>query len=572
MKKFLFIIHWIYNKCPDAIPYITLLIVTGSIDSSVSVNIALITKYLIDSITNSNIDKLKKYLIILASLLFINLILSCLQTIINTLGYEKSRNQIQQKIYNHLILGRLSDISKYHSVELLTRITNDTETISNVLIDVLPNIFSFSVMFIYSFFALLKISKQMAFIAVTLFPILIFISKIYGRKLNHFYLETQKKQVDYNRFLQESFNNISIIKSFCLENIQKRELSKLQKHRLYISLKRSYLSCISNTFFSLSSMISYFYIFIWFSFNSSQNNFIANFGSLVAILQLFSNIQTPISGLGSAFPRLISILGAISRLNELEGVLLENDILASYNNNDYNLIQESINFSNIHLELKNITFEYGYNKQILDNISFDINPGEIVILTGSSGEGKTTLIKLILSLLYPQKGEIYINQHKLLPFHRQFISYVPQGNTLFSDSILNNLTLGNSNITHDEIIAALKASDSYNFVYGLDNDLNTPIGENGLGISEGQAQRLAIARALLRKKPILILDEATSSLDSQTELKVLEEITKLKPKPICILITHRASALRICDRILKLENKKIIIDKKNELWQKNILA
>jgi ATP-binding cassette subfamily C protein len=166
---------------------------------------------------------------------------------------------------------------------------------------------------------------------------------------------------------------------------------------------------------------------------------------------------------------------------------------------------------------------------------------------------------LILSILYPTKGEIYINQEKLSPFHRQLISYVPQGNTLFSGSILNNLTFGNENITYEEVITALKMSCSYDFVRELDNNLNTIIGEKGLGLSEGQAQRLTIARALLRKKPILILDEATSSLDPQTELEVLEQIKGLQHKPICIIITHRLSALSICDRILKLENKKIIV-------------
>lgn len=572
MKKIFSNVQWTYNKCTSAITCVILLIIMGSLTSLISVGIALITKSLIDSATSFDAYNMRKYMIIMAILLLINLILYCLQTVVNTLAYEKAKNQIQKNIYNHLILTRLLDNSKYHSVELLTRMTNDVHTIVNFLVTIIPNMFSFSVMFIFSFFALLKISPQMALVAMIVFPVLIFISKIYGRKLRFFYLEVQKKETECNRFLQESFNNILIIKSFCLEITRRNELSIIHNDRLNIALRRSYFSCISNGFFSLSSVLGYFCVFIWGSINLSSNNGAANFGNLTAMLQLFSNMQTPISGLASSFPQLISALAAIDRLKELECLQLENNLLLSSNieNSYHNLREDLVNYNNPYISFKNVTFEYIKNKPLLDNVSLDINAGETIALIGPSGEGKTTLIRLILALLYPTKGEIYINQDKLSPFHRQLISYVPQGNTLFSGSILNNLTFGNPDISNDEVITALKLSCSYNFVSGLDNNLNTIIGEKGLGLSEGQAQRLTIARAFLRKKPILILDEATSSLDPQTELDVLDQIKSLRHKPICIIITHRPSALSICDRILKLENKKLII-KLNSVINEGIL-
>lgn len=571
MKKIFFNIRWTYNKCNSATPCVILLIILGSIASIISVSIALITKSLIDSVTSFNAYNIKKYMIIMAALLLLDLFFYCLQTVIDALGYEKAKNQIQQSIYNHLILSRLSDNSKYHSVELLTRMTNDVNTIVNVVITIIPNMFSFSVMFIFSFWALFKISSQMALISIIIFPILIFISKIYSKKLKFFYLEVQKKESECNRFLQESFNNILIIKSFCLESIKKKDLSVLHNDRLNISIRRSYFSCISNGFFSLSSILGYLGVLIWGSINLSSNNAIANFGNLTAMLQLFSNMQTPISVLASSFPQLISELAAVDRLKELEELQLDSNLLLSINTENNNSLTEDLfNYNKPYIFFENVTFEYVDNKPILDNISLSINQGEIIALVGPSGEGKTTLIKLILSLIYPTKGDIYIDHNKLSPFHRQLISYVPQGNTLFSGSILNNLTFGNVDITHDEVITALKISSSYNFVYELDNTLNTIIGEKGLGLSEGQAQRLTIARALLRKKPILILDEATSSLDSKTELDVLNQIKKLQHKPICIIITHRPSALSICDRILKLENKKLIVTP-NSFFNKSIL-
>ncbi|WP_160689303.1 ABC transporter ATP-binding protein [Clostridium sp. C2-6-12] len=560
MKKFFFAVQWIYNKCNNSIPYIILLTIIGSIASLISVNIALITKSLIDSTTTSNTYNINKYIIIMAVLLLLNLILDCVKTMLNTLGLEKTRNQMQKSIYNHLILTRLSDSSKYHSVELLTRMTNDVQTIVNVLVTIIPNMFSFSVMFIFSFFALLNLSPQMALIAMIIFPVLIFLSKIYSRKLKHFYLEVQKNETECNRFLQESLNNILIIKSFCLESVRMKDLSILLNNRLNISFKRSFFSCISNGFFSLSSVLSYFFVFIWGSINLSANNAATNFGSLTAMLQLFSNMQTPISVLASSFPQLISAISAIDRLKELEESQLENTVLLPVRNiNNANLTEDLIKYINPYILLKNVSFEYVNNKIILDNISVSINPGETIALIGRSGEGKTTLIMLILSLLYPTKGNLYINQDKLSPFHRHLISYVPQGNTLFYGSILSNLTFGNENIAYDEVITALKMSCAYDFVSALDNKLDTIIGEKGCGLSEGQAQRLTIARALLRKKPILILDEATSSLDPQTELNVINQIKKIQPKPICIIITHRPSALSICDRVFNLENKKLIL-------------
>lgn len=572
MEKIFFNIRWIYNKCNSVTPCIILLILLGSIASLISVSIALITKSLIDSVTSFNAYNIKKYMIIMATLLLLDLLLYCLQTVIDTLGYEKLKNQLQQSIYNHLILSRLSDNSKYHSVELLTRMTNDINTIVNVVITIIPNMFSFSVMLIFSFFALFTISSQMALLSIIIFPILIFMSKIYSKKLKFFYFEVQKKESECNRFLQESFNNILIIKSFCLESLKNKDLSKLHNDRLNISLRRSYFSCISNGFFSLSSILGYYCVLIWGSINLSSNNAIVNLGNLTAMLQLFSRMQTPISVLASSYPQLISALAAVDRLKELEELQLDNNLITSINTENNNTLTENLaSLTNPCILFKNLTFQYVENKPILDNISLSINQGETIALIGPSGEGKTTLIKLILSLHYPTKGEIYINQDKLSPVHRQLISYVPQGNTLFSGSILNNLTFGNSDITYDEIITALKMSCSYDFVFKLDNNLNAILGENGIGLSEGQAQRLAIARALLRKKPILILDEATSSLDSKTELDILNQIKKLQHKLILIIITHRPSALPMCDKILKLESKKLI-SKTNLEFNKSILV
>lgn len=560
MRKLLKNINWIYSHCKSCTPYLIIIILIGALSSLLDVSKAMITKYLIDSATSNNIGGIKKWIAILATVLLFYVFLTCANSIISSYCSEKLKNQLQEKLYDHIIHSTWLEHSKYHSVELLTRITNDVKTITDMLVQTIPSMISLFVMLTLSLFALISLSPMMCLISVVIFPFLILLSKIFGKKLNYFYMAIQKNETNYNRFLQESFNNILIVKSFCLEKRKKQELNSIQNNRLKLSLKRSYFNCISSGLLAFSSFLGYFFVFVWGSFNLLSNG-ISIFGNLTAMLELINNIQYPIFGLSSSFPQLISSLAATDRLIEIQNMPLEH---TSYNiDSKYpesiNDISKDINFAfNTKISFNNVSFRYIYNKPILNDISFNINSGEILGLVGTSGGGKTTLIRLLLSLIYPNNGDITINDEHLTPSHRKLISYVPQGNTLFSGTILDNLKFGNPTANENDIINALKSSSSFDFINSLSDKLNSVIGEKGIGLSEGQAQRLTIARALLRKKPILILDEATSSLDCETELKILMEIKNLNPKPVCIIITHRLTALSICDRVFKLENKNLI--------------
>lgn len=562
MKKILSNIYWIYDKCKSSIRWISIIILIGSILSLISVGRSLVTKSLIDAATQNNSNQIIKWIVIFGVLLLVNILLSSINTITSTYVCENIRNKMQEKLYNHIIHSTWMEHNKYHSVELLTRITNDVNTITSMITNTVPGIISLLVMLVSSFFALLSISPIMSLVSISIFPLLILLSKIYGKKLSYFYKEIQKKETLYNRFLQESFNNILIVKSFCLENNRLKDLKRIQDEKLNLSIKKSYFSAISNGFLSLSSLLGTFVVFIWGTISLSLSG-VSAFGNLTAMLQLFSNIQGPIYSLSSYFPQLVSALSAADRLIEIENMTLESVIHNKIQNNK-NLIA-SIEHSDDEIAatmtneiyFENVALEYIPTIPILKNISFSIHCGETIALVGPSGEGKTTLIRLLLCLLYPNNGNIFINGQTLNTEHRDLISYVPQGNTLFSGSIIENLKFGNPDATENQIFEALRMSSSFDFVNSLPDKLNTIIGEKGIGISEGQAQRLTIARAFLRKRPILILDEATSSLDSKTELNVLNEVKNLSPKPICIIITHRPSALSICDKIYKLEDKQL---------------
>jgi ATP-binding cassette subfamily C protein len=564
MKVFVKNIFWIYDKCKSSFSWIIVIVFVESILSVISVVKSLVSKHLIDAATQNASNQIIKWIVILGTLLLLNIILTSLNTIASTYVCETIRNQIQSKLYNHIIHSKWMEHIKYHSIEFLTRITNDVTTITSMITSTTPRIISLVVMLISSFFALVSISPIMSLVSISIFPILILLSKIYSRKLHHFYIEIQKKETLYNRFLQESFNNILIVKSFCLENNRFKDLKKIQAEKINLSTKKSYFSAISNGFLALSSLLGYFIVFIWGAINLSLGG-VSAFGDLTAMFQLFSNIQVPIYGLSSSFPQLVSALSATDRLIEIENMPLENSTYNAKTNNKHVIDSINNSYNEIATTLNNkIFFEdvyFGYvtTVPILKNISFSINCGETIAIVGPSGEGKTTLIRLLLCLIYPNRGNIYIDGQNLNITHRKLISYVPQGNTLFSGSILENLKFSNPYATESQILEGLKMASALDFVNSLPNKLDTLIGEKGIGLSEGQAQRLTIARAFLRKKPILILDEATSALDSKTELNILNEVKNLVPKPICIIITHRQSALSICDKIYKLENNNLSI-------------
>lgn len=549
MKSFFKNIYWLYKNCKNSLLFIIALIVLGIFSSIVAVSKALASKSLIDSITNNN-DSIFKCLLFLAGLMLLGIIISAVTNIISTYASQKLKNKIQIDLYKTIIKSHWQYISNYHSVDLLTRINNDVSTITNLVISIVPDIISLFVMLVLSFITLLKLSKFMSIFAISLFPILLLISKFYGHKLKQFYIELQKKESVFNSFVQESFNNIMIVKTFTLENSKINTLNLIQTQKLSLTMKKSIFSSISNSILMLGSTIGYFSVYVWGAYSINTGNF--SFGNLTAMLQLFGTIQSPILGLTSSFPQLINAIAAIDRLTEIEN--LTSEIYVEDN------IENKLTYP---ISLNNVSYGYKKDTLILKNISLHIVPGERIALIGPSGSGKTTIIRLLLYLIEPTNGTIKINNEELSTKHRNLISYVPQGNTLFSGTIRENLCISNSEINNNDIYKALKAACAYDFVNNLTNKLDTVIGERGIGLSEGQAQRLCIARALLKNAPILILDESTSALDADSEIMVLDSIKELTDKTI-ILITHRPSALSICDNIYKIVNGRLELCKKKQ--------
>lgn len=513
---------------------------------------AIISKSLIDFSIKGNFSSSVHTLIIMSLIILGQITFSSLINLLTSYSSTKLSNNIQKKLYTHITYSKWVDSSKYHTGDILTRITNDVSTITNFIINTIPNVISLTVLLICSFIALLSFEPLLAVLLLLIAPISILTSHFFGRKLKKLYLKSQEAESNNVSFIQESIQNILIVKTFCLEKDNLSNYDKIQNTKLKLSLSRGYISALYNMMISLGYWGSYFLVFCWGS--SSLSRGATTFGTLTALLQLTSNIQAPLSGLASSFSQFITSFASVERLMDIENLSLENYKLAPTSSMLENITSASIEF-------KNITFEYTKNTTILKNISLNISSGEIVAIVGTSGEGKTTFIKLLLSLLDDYKGSMHIVSNNkiinVLPETRNLISYVPQGNTLFSGSIADNLRNGDPSATENDIESALKLACAWNFITKLQHKTNTIIGERGVGLSEGQAQRIAIARAFLRKKPILILDEATSALDVNTETQILKSIKNLDYSPTCIIITHRPSALSICNRVFRLENGNI---------------
>lgn len=556
-------IKWILSHAKPVIPFLFFTIIVNIAFSVIGLYNVTVSKSLIDSAISGNKGDVIKWLTIMLTITVVSMLSSPITSFMSTHFSTKLNQNIQRKLYKHIQYCDWLEQSKFHSVSLLTRVTADVGNISSTLLGTIPSLISLLVTLCGSVYILIDWAPSIAIAALFLGPFLVIIGRFFSRKLKALYKEAQEEDVKYRSFMQESMQNLMIIKTFCMEKTNMKRLRNIQDNKYRIAMRNTKLSTMTSMSMSFCSSLAYFTIFTWGVLNIAKG--ISTYGTFTGMLQLYSKVQSPFTVLASMVPGFIGTIAATERLMEIEAIPLEkmcNDKLSSKIDNG---------FISPNIEIKDVSFAYTENNNILNNINLTIKSGETLAFVGPSGEGKTTIIRLILALINPSKGQVILTENELTKelnrHHRSLISYVPQGNTLFSGTIEDNLRYGNPDATEEEIKVALKNACALDFVEQLENGIKTLIGERGVGISEGQAQRIAIARSFLREKPILILDEATSSLDPETEVKVLESIRELPHKPTCIIITHRPSALNICNRIIRLEKGNLTETNKDSILE-----
>lgn len=500
------------------------------------------TKLCIDIATHNNTRfSLKSAIILLIILLITQLLLSYASKWVKATLGAKSTCQMQKDNYRHLLQCDWSALKQYHSGDILNRLEKDIDSIVTFLTESIPSLLATVTRLIGAFLILYIMNKTLALIIIIICPLFLIISKLYVKKTRMITHDIRTSESKIQTTIQEGLQHITVLKTFG-KTLWATEILNETQNNLKKGIKnKTIYSSISSLTMNFGFSAGYIITFTWGVLN--LENGIITYGALIAFMQLIGQIQAPIRNLSRYIPIFINAFTASERIIELQAIKQEK------------LFYKPLLKGDVGIELKNVTFQYPKGRHIFENFSYNFTPHSKTAIVGETGKGKTTLIRLVLSLLHPQKGciEIYnqTTRLSLTNLSRNNFSYVPQGNTLLNGTIKSNLILGNEYATETDMVNALTAACA-NFVFNSEKGLDMPCGEGGNGLSEGQAQRISIARALLKPCSILIMDEATSSLDEDTEKNVIKNITNLYPEKTIIFITHRPEILKYCTHVLHL--------------------
>lgn len=468
----------------------------------------------------------------------------------NILGI-KAQNRMQQQLLDRLLRAEWHGKERFHSGDVLNRLETDVNNVVSFLTQTLPSTLSVIALFVGAFTYLFAMDAMLAIVVVAILPVFLAMSKIYMAQMRKLTKEVRTEDSHVQSTLQETIQHRMLIKTLEGEDSMVGRLEQTQSILRHKVVKRTVFSVFSNFMLNFGFALGYLVAFLWAALRMSQHTL--TFGGMTAFLQLVNRIQTPARNLAKLIPAFVSVFTAAERLMELEETPLEEQ-------GDPIMVKSPCGIS-----FDNVSYSYD-DGDVLHDLTFDFRPGTCTAVLGETGAGKTTLVRLILALLTPQRGRVEIyNQSEettigkgprrvgLSPRTRCNITYVPQGNTLLSGTIRDNLRLGRLDATEDDMRRALDMSCAA-FVFDLPNGLDTVCGEQGDGLSEGQAQRIAIARALLRDRPVMIFDEATSALDPETEKRLLHNVLADNSRTI-IFITHRPAVTQYCDQVLTVEKK-----------------
>lgn len=497
------------------------------------------SKVIIDVATGEREGNLLYYAVLLIAIVLLQILLRLWDIHLRRMSEVRMGNSIRYNVFSRLLYIRWQELSSMHSGDMLTRIIKDTDDVINVMVTAMPLAVAAIIQFIGALVILFILDPILALILGIGMPVLAIFGRLYYTKMRKYTVEVKESESLITSMMEESFLNQIVIRTFERQDNELNRLEKLQSNLHKSVHKRTNVSVIANLMMSFIFNGGYITAFIWSVYGLAKKNI--TFGTVTAYLQLVNRIQRPLFDLIRLLPSIVSAKTAIERLVFLTGFKLEN-------------IEDKIILSgNVTLRVKNISFAYSPElKPVLSDFSMVVEPGTMVAIMGETGVGKTTLLRLFLALIEPNAGEITIADENesvtISERTRSNFVYVPQGNSLFSGTIRDNLLFGDLQADDNELRRVLKIA-SAEFVFDLPKGLNTVLGESGVGLSEGQAQRVAIARSLLRPGKILLMDEATSALDAETERMFLRNLKNEIGNRIILFITHQTEVASYCDHV-----------------------
>lgn len=538
---------WIFGYSARYKGAIAFYIFLGVFSTSLGLVSSVASKYLIDIITGYQTSKLMIMLVIMVGSSLFSLLFDSVIGRISTKLSIDINNDIQADIFDKIVDADWMAINGYSNGDILNRFNGDIGTVSGNAISWLPTIIIAIYKFIATFVVILHYDVVMAVISFLSAPFMLLISRFVIKKQREYSKKVREMSSQLMTFEVETFYNFDTIKSFGVAPYYSKKMRWWQQKYKDISLRYNMFSIKTNIFLSVLGMLVQFVAFGYCLFRLWTHDI--SYGTMTLFLQQRSNLSGAFNNVISIIPSFLNSSVSAHRIRELvelpkEVHIPESNELDRYADQGFTVQMEDVNFS------------YVEGKRVITDSSFQACPGEIIALVGPSGEGKTTMIRLILGLIRPEQGNVVIRtsggmEIKMNAETRHLFAYVPQGNTILSGTIAENMRIVKEDASDEEIIEALKTACAWEFVEKMPDTINAKIGERGRGFSEGQAQRIAIARAILRDAPILLLDEATSALDVTTERKVLRNIIQQNPTKVCIVTTHRPSVLNMCQRVYR---------------------
>ena len=559
---------WIYQYGRRYWKAMILYTLLGLMGTGVSLISSLISKDLVDIITGHQTGQLLGTFAAMIGFSIANILVSQASGYASTFISLKVDTEIKNEIFAKMLVTDWESLTDYHTGDLVTRWSSDASNISSGILNWIPNLIIYSFRFISALAIVLYYDPTFALFALLGMPFSALLSRPLLRRMTKNNERSAAMNAKLYGFNQEAFSNIQTIKAFDLIHFYTSKLKSLQDDYIHMRLDFQKMSMLTSVLMSIISFIVSYSCYGWGIYRVWSNAI--SYGTMTMFLSLSGTLTGAVNSLVSLVPSAISLTISAGRLMDIVEMPQE-DYSQDY---AVRCFEKQYRSEGIGLNMQNLSYAYRNGTSVFADASMEAYPHEIVALVGPSGEGKTTMLRLILSLLTPQVGSFYVcagEQHEhcieMSPSTRKLFSYVPQGNTMFSGTIADNMRNVKPDATDEEMIEAMKLACAWDFVEKLPDGIYSEIKERGGGFSEGQAQRLSIARALLRKSPILLLDEATSALDVATERKVLRNIMQDTYPRTCIVTTHRPTVLNICTRVYAIRNKKCNVLNEEEIAQ-----
>ncbi len=544
-------LNWILSVARPEIPTVLLIILGEGLWAVFGTVTALFSREIINGATRGDKEHMFLFLIIYLVVALSLLGVHGLMTYVTERCKGRLEILFRSRVFDKMLTRRYADLREHHTGDLVNRLSGDVGVISDAAATIIPNVVMMSVRLLCAMIVLVRLNWRFALV-FGIGGILIFLfARLFKGMVQKYHKAMQQADGRMRSFWQEIFENLMVVKSFVGEKKAEEKSELLMNEHYKLRMKRSLIGTFSSIGTRVVVRMGHLFAIGYGAYCLLRGTM--DFGTLTALNQLVGQVQQPFANMTGIMPRYYAALSSAERLMELEE--LPEDTVGT-------TVDAAKTYEKLkRLAVRNVTFRYDEDKTILENCSCVINKGDFVSITGMSGIGKSTLFKVLLDIYPTESGEAaVVTADGELPLNgstRTLFAYVPQGNMLFSGSLRDNLLfMAHESVSDEQIEAALACACAADFVNALPEKLDTVIGENGVGLSEGQIQRLSFARALLSGAPVLLLDEATSALDEATEAKLLTNLKALDNRT-CIIVTHKKAALAVCNRHFVIKDKKI---------------